>query len=198
VTSPFGWNVTDVFSDNIVDTWDASIVGAVWEIRQGMSAGNPGNLIASGFTLTPTVTWTGRSVESLSEFRVMVTGLNLFLSPGQYWLSVTPIGQATGYNYGSANSVTIGANCVGTPCGNNGNAFVNSPNNFWEPTTDIGSQYGDFAMGMVGSTGTSGASLVVGAAVKQGFQIPMPINGGSGIEDRSGQPGGRLYHYDDL
>jgi hypothetical protein len=85
VTSPFGWNVTDVFSDNIVDTWDASIVGAVWEIRQGLSAGNPGNLIASGFTLTPTVTGTGRSQESFGEFRVTVTGLNLFLSPGQYY-----------------------------------------------------------------------------------------------------------------
>src|SRR5882724_3817321 len=34
VTWPFGWNVTEVFSDNLVDTLDGSIVGAVWEIRQ--------------------------------------------------------------------------------------------------------------------------------------------------------------------
>ena len=195
VPLPFGWNVTEVFSDNIVDDSSLYIGGAVWEIRQGVSAGNPGMLIASGFTVTPNVTTTGRQGKDcygfadLVEERVTITGLNLFLSPGQYWLNVTPIW--LGFDdAGAYNSVTTGADCVGTPCGNNGNAFINSMNhNFWDPTTNYGSEYGDFAMGVVGNQNNN-PQLVVGASVKQGFKIPMPINGGSGIEDRSGQPGG--------
>src|SRR5262245_32440226 len=92
VTWPFGWNVTAVFSDNLVDTEHGLVVGAAWEIRQGVSGGNPGTLIASGFTLTLSATATGRwgivdglyDERDLPEYRVMVTGLNLFLSPGQY------------------------------------------------------------------------------------------------------------------
>jgi hypothetical protein len=197
VTWPFGWNVTAVFSDNLVDTLDGNpIVGAAWEIRQGISAGNPGVLIASGFTLTPSVTETGRGCPfgyycsaGGTELRVMVTGLNLFLSPGQYWLNVTPIGNSN-TDSNSQNSVTIGADCVGTPCGNNGNAFINSASNVWDPTTNYGSEYGDFAMGMVGNFVNGSPQLFEGGSIKQGFKIMLPINGESGIEDRSGQPGG--------
>ena len=203
VPGPFAWNVTEVFSDNLIyflGHGSFTISAAVWEIRQSVSAGNPGIVIASGFTLTPTVTATGRTLYNNGfdiEYRVTVTGLNLFLSPGQYWLNVTPI---AGYAFADffecddsdfmQNSVTIGADCVGTPCGNNGNAFIKSPADFWTPTTSWGSQYVDFAMGVVGTSNPGGPKLLVGDSVKQGFQIPMPVNGGSGIEDRSGQPGG--------
>ena len=189
VPSPFGWIVNEVFSDNIVQTNGGTpVIGAVWEIRQGLSAGNPGILIASGFTLTPNVTVTGRQgsldcgLFIYSEYRVLVTGLNLFLPPGQYWLSVTPIGDTTD-SAGSDNSITIGAECVGTPCGNNGNAFIKTTNQFWDPITS------DFAMGVVGSLNNN-PQLVVGDSVKTPWKIPLPINGEAGIEDRSGQPGG--------
>jgi hypothetical protein len=185
VPPPFGWNVTEVFSDNILG-FSGYIIGAVWEIRQGVSTGNPGVLIASGFTLTPVATATGRfsqfaCFESPFEYRVEVQGLNVSLSPGTYHLNVTPImgGVPT-----TGNSVTTGTNCVGTPCGNNGNAFQNLPNGpHWTPVN------GDFAMGLVGNSNNN-PQLVVGGAVKQGWTIPLPINGESGIEDRSGQPGG--------
>jgi hypothetical protein len=44
-------------------------------------------------------------------------------------------------------------------------------------------------MGVVGNLNNS-PQLVVGGAFKHGWTIPLPINGESGIEDRSGQPGG--------
>jgi hypothetical protein len=196
VPQPFGWNVTEVFSDNIlcVDcegfrTNEVGIIGAVWEIRQGVSTGNPGVPIAQGFTATPVVTATGRSgyLESIypptlyPEYRVEVQGLNLFLSPGTYHLNVTPIA----LNYSElGNSITTGADCVGMPCGNNGNAFQNVPKGaYWQPVN------GDYAMGLVGNSNNN-PQLVVGGAVKHGWTIPLPINGESGIEDRSGQPGG--------
>ena len=58
VNDPNGWDVTGVFSDNLSTT---NITGAYWEIRQGISAGNGGTLIASGMTMTPIVTLSVRN-----------------------------------------------------------------------------------------------------------------------------------------
>jgi hypothetical protein len=181
VPQPFGWNVTEVFSDNQLynscSFEGGAIIGAVWEIRQGVSTNNPGVQIAQGFTVTPVVTATGR----IKEYRVEVQGLNFFLSPGTYHLNVTPILSPEPETF---NSITTGTDCVGTPCGNNGNAFWNAPNGpYWQPVN------GDFAMGVVGNSNNN-PQLVEGGSIKQGFKIMLPINGESGIEDRSGQPGG--------
>ena len=121
-----GWDVASVFSNNLADT---NVTGASWEIRQGISEGNPGTLIAGATTLTPTVTPTGRNGFGFNEFTVEATGLSVHLDPGTYFLNVTPIGDLTGRSF---NSTTVGANCVGTPCGNNQNAFWNS--NFFGST----------------------------------------------------------------
>jgi len=71
---------------------------------------------------------------------VEVTGLNVFLpmlpSGQHYWLNVTPVGDGTGRSF---NSTTSGANCVGTPCGNDMNAFFNS------------SYYGDYFSSLCGA-----------------------------------------------
>ena len=124
VTAPLGWNVTAVFSDNLLNT---IVTGADWEIRTGVSEGNGGTLIASGTTNSPVVTPTGRSGFGYTEYMVEVTGLNVFLptlpSGQHYWLNVTPVGNGTGRSF---NSTTSGANCVGSPCGNDMNAFFNS------------------------------------------------------------------------
>ena len=45
-------------------------------------------------------------------------------------------------------------------------------------------------MGVIGNVLNQSPVLIEGGSLKQGFKIPMPINGESGIEDRSGQPGG--------
>src|SRR5438874_7638668 len=150
VPSP-GWNVTAVFSDNLSST---TVTGALREIRQGVSEGNGGTLIASGMTMTPVVTPTGRSGFGFTEFMVEVTGLNVNLPPGTYWLNVTPIGNLTGRSF---DSTTSGANCVGTPCGNDQNAFFNS--NFFGAnftSTANEGQPTDFSMGVEGTIAGGG------------------------------------------
>src|SRR5205814_3097354 len=149
VPSP-GWSVTAVFSDNLSST---TVTGALWEIRQGISEGNGGTLIASGMTMTPVVTPTGRSGFGFTEYMVEVIGLNVSLAPGTYWLNVTPIGNLTGRSF---DSTTSGTNCVGTPCGNNMNAFFNS--NFFganfTSAANLGQPY-DFSMGVNGTAACS-------------------------------------------
>ncbi len=211
-----GWIVTDVFSDNLLELFGSTlskIDGVFWEIRQGVSEGNPGTLVANGATyINYSVTPTGRSKGwpycfnpivnvSLVEYRVMASGLNVFLAPGTYFLNVTPIGSEQCVFYGSGfveavgaafNSGTDGANCVGTPCGNNNLAFINAPDDLganWEPTTNLDGSSHDFAMGVLGYP-PNNLALAGAASIKHGFNIPLPINGESGIEDRSGQPGG--------
>jgi hypothetical protein len=144
-----GWTLTSVFSDNFENT---NVTGATWEIRQGISEGNGGTLIASGMTMTPVVTL----IECIEfcEYMIEVTGLNVSLAEGHYWLNVTPIGDLTGRSF---DSNTSGANCVGTPCGNNQNAFFNS--NFfganWQSTSEWG-QPTDYSMGVIGTVGGGG------------------------------------------
>ena len=149
VPSGPAWTVTSVFSDNLSST---NVTGATWEIRQGVSSGNGGTLIATGMTMTPVVTPTGRSGMGFTEYMVEVTGLNVNLPSGTYWLNVTPIGDLTGRSF---DSNTSGANCVGTPCGNDMNAFFNS--NFFDANFQSTSEQGqptDFSMGVNGCTGS--------------------------------------------
>jgi hypothetical protein len=150
VTAPLGWNVTAVFSDNLENT---VVTGADWEIRTGLSEGNGGILIASGTTNTPIVMPTGRSGFGFTEYMVEVTGLNVFLpmlpSGQHYWLNVTPVGNGTGRSF---NTTTVGANCVGTPCGNDQNAFFNSTffGTYFTSTSNEG-QPSDYSMGVIGN-----------------------------------------------
>jgi hypothetical protein len=151
VTAPLGWNVAAVFSDNLAST---NFTGADWEIRTGLSYGNAGTLVASGTTNSPIVTPTGRSGFGFTEYMVEVTGLNVFLpmlpSGQHYWLNVTPVGNGTGSSF---NSTTSGTNCVGTPCGNDQNAFFNSSyfGAFFHNTCNEGDQCYDYSNGVIGT-----------------------------------------------
>ena len=143
------WHLTAVFSDNLLNT---GVTGALWEIRAGCNGGNGCTLVASGSTNAPTVTPTGRSGFGYNEFMVEVTGINVVLAPGTYWLNVEPVGNGTGHSY---NTTTSGANCVGMPCGNDGNSFFvpGGPSNL------------DFSMGVIGNVipePTTAALLICG------------------------------------
>jgi hypothetical protein len=116
-----GFDIGSIFSNNLSST---NIISATWEIRSGVSSGNPGNLVASGMTMTPEITPTGRSGFGFTEFTVQVNDLDVHLDPGTYFLNVTPVDSFDGGR--SFNSSTMGANCVGTPCGNNDNSFWDS------------------------------------------------------------------------
>ena len=176
VPSGPGWTVTSVFSDNLENT---NVTGASWEIRQGVSSGNGGTLIASGMTMTPVVTATGRSGFGFTEFMIEVTGLNVSLPPGTYWLNVTPIGD--GVTGRSFDSNTSGANCVGTPCGNNLNSFWNS-NFFGANFEDTGTagDPSDFSMGVNGIAGCPGSPTPTPTATPTATGSPTCPPGGSG------------------
>jgi hypothetical protein len=153
VTAPQGWHVTAVFSDNLLfnNPPGCCITAADWEIRTGVSGGNAGTLVTSGTTNSPIVTFT---FHAQNEYMVEVTGLNVFLpmlpSGQHYWLNVTPVGNGTGGIY---NSTTSGLDCVGTPCGNDDNAFWNSTyfGVFFDHTSNHCDGCNDFSMGVIGS-----------------------------------------------
>jgi len=171
VTDSGGWDITSVFSDNLMSTTASSVT---WEIRSGVSANNPGTLVASGSTVTPVITPTGRSGFGFTEFMVEVTGLSVHLDPGTYWLNVTPVDNLDGGR--SFDSTTSGTNCVGTPCGNNDTAFLDSSlfGAFFEPVATFGSQFHDFSMGVNGTAGCQGGGnlkLKAGAHIADGTKL---------------------------
>jgi hypothetical protein len=186
VSDESGWDVSSVYSNDLIST---TVTGATWEIHQGITNGNGGTVVASGMTSTPTVTPTGRSGFGFTEFTVEVSGLNVHLAPGTYYLNVTPIGNLDGNR--SFDSTTSGANCVGSPCGNDNNSWFDSPQLFgvnFGPASDQGAQFHDFSMGVNGQVSGGGGGLTLVSAVSrktQGssgkFDISLP-----GIEPRTG------------
>jgi hypothetical protein len=152
VTALLGWNVTAVFSDNIFLVGGVTVTAADWEIRTGLSEGNAGTLVASGTTNSPVVTEIRCGI-NYCTYQVEVTGLNAFLpmlpSGQHYWLNVTPVGNGTGRSF---NLTTSGANCVGTPCGNDQNAFFNSSyfGYYFTSTSNVQEPY-DFSNGVIGT-----------------------------------------------
>jgi hypothetical protein len=90
----------------------------------------------------------------LPEYTIQVTGLNVALGSGTYWLSVSPMDSGVGQSFESG---TIGANSVGTPAGNDGNAFFNTsgslqtvPPGNYTPTNLIAGSPTDFSEGLTG------------------------------------------------
>jgi PEP-CTERM motif-containing protein len=143
-----GITVTGVYSRDLVTTGFA-INGADWEIRANVSAGNGGTLVASGFSQNPIFTPTGRTFFNLPEYTVEVLGLNVSLNANtRYWLMVRPVDSGSGRSF---NSTTSGANCVGSPCGNDGTSFFNSTffgANFSPTSTQLGFD-ADFSDGVI-------------------------------------------------
>jgi hypothetical protein len=141
------WLVTGLYSNNY-DSYPTSTTGVEWSIRQGITTGNGGTLIASG-TAGPgnfEVIFHNSGDFGYTEYSVVAQNLNITLTSGAYFLNVTPIGSGSGRSF---TSDTSGAGCIGSPCGNNGNAFFDS--NFfganYQPTSVQG-QPGDFSMGV--------------------------------------------------
>lgn len=101
------WSVTGLFTNNLSDEHPTS---AYFEIRTGVSEGDAGSPIVSGFgsAAAGTFTWTptGRNfLHHYDEFTAQVTGLNSSLPAGMYWEAVVP--QETGDFARSANSNTF-------------------------------------------------------------------------------------------
>ncbi len=139
------WDVTGLFSNNLASsTWTS----AFWDIRQGVSAGNGGTDIASG-TGAATDAATGRSGFGYNEYQAMVSGLNIELTAGTYWLAVSPI---TADNGRSFISTTSGAGGINPDL--SGNSFLESAffGANYSPTINfLGYDTPGFSMGVVGT-----------------------------------------------
>ena len=147
VTDSPGWHLTSLYSNNYM-TMFYQTTAVEWSIHQGITEGNPGTTVASG-TSTDFAITVHDTGDEITEYTVRVLGLNINLAPGTYFLNVTPVGSGGGRSF---DSDTSGVGCIGTPCGNNGNAFFDS--NFfganYQSTAEQG-QPGDFSMGVIGT-----------------------------------------------
>lgn len=168
VTDDAGWSVTCAWTNNQMNFLATT---AEWSIRQDVMSGSGGTVVAMGVSPC-TQTWTGRFFGSFAEFTILVdlTDAAIFLPPGKYWLQVTPIGTGNTTTR-SFVSTTSGLNSIGSPAGNNGNAFIDSRQfNFnWALTTTVAPNTRDFSMGV---GGTVGGGELFGGSIGAGYEAP--------------------------
>ena len=162
VTAPGGWTVQRLWSNDCMSY--SGVTSAAWSIRSGLSAGNGGTIIASG-TSSATQTLTGRTAWwGYPEYTVQVTGLNVYLAPGTYWLSVSPLvgsDPLSNGQYRSYVSQTSGANAVGAPAGNNGNSFIYDLPAGYNFAPDTFNE--DYSMGVAGTVVPEPSTLALSA-----------------------------------
>ncbi len=140
------WDVTGLFSNNLANI---SWTSAFWDIRKGVSPGNGGTDVASGSS-SATDTATGRSGFGYTEYQAMVSGLNIELTAGTYWLAVSPISSGNGEAF---ISTTSGAGGINNDL--SGNSYLESAyfGANYEKSSDFFSGYDTpgFSMGVVGT-----------------------------------------------
>ena len=163
IVSGSSWTVTGLFTDNLMSLSPAP-TSADWEIRSGVSEGNGGIVVASG-SGTPTITDTGISGFGMEDYEVEITGLNIILGPGEYWLSVVP--DAPDSSGRSFNANTFGLNSIGI--GDLNNAYFNSVF-FGANFTNANNEgvFPAFSAGVEGSTAAApepGTFLLLGAGL---------------------------------
>jgi hypothetical protein len=116
VPSGSSWTVSDVFGYFFADT--SAIQGADFEIRTGMSDGNGGNLVDSGYDLSATWTPTATSVfnagldETLTLYQLDLSVTGVTLTSGTYWLGLRPVLDDT-QDQNAFSASTTGTNAIG-------------------------------------------------------------------------------------
>ena len=114
------WTIHSVFSNDQMN-FTPSTLFAHWAIRSGVTGGDGGGgtLLAFG---TDSATQVPTANVDVSEYTVAVSGLNVTLGPGTYWLTVDPVGGSL--DDLSYMSTTSGTNAIGMPPGNDGNSYL--------------------------------------------------------------------------
>jgi hypothetical protein len=150
---PTNATITTIFGNYVHD--DATFTSAVFEIRTGMTAGNGGTVVASGFGQVTAVE-TNRIGFDLAEYQVTLAGLNLNLPAGTYHVGMaleTTVGETFQVTTSGQDVVTTGdpnPPPTGTPLAN-GNAFYWSISQslFYTPIEGIlGTGTWDFSYGI--------------------------------------------------
>jgi hypothetical protein len=113
------WNITDVYSQNLMSTGNVS--SAYWGIFQ-IFGDNNYQIVAGNTSAAATATATGNTYQDLTEYKVKVN-VNVTLGAGTYYLYVSPILSGDDQAYISA---TSGGGGVGSPLGNNADSFYYS------------------------------------------------------------------------
>jgi hypothetical protein len=135
--------VSWVFGRFLIDKPAASLL--YYEFRQNVGPGDGGDLLVSG-TVPATMFDTGVISLGLKVWLIYGDIPRLTFEPGDYWLSVTPVGDGTGNYY---LPTTDGHSGEGGPLGD-GNTFYDSKTfgADFDPTTDwLGDDTWDFSMG---------------------------------------------------
>jgi hypothetical protein len=194
VTDGNGWQVDSVYSNNYVTIpsfdpqtnpkafptayisqnpdidFTAFPITANWSIRSGVSSNGLGDLIASGSSVA-NVTSTGRTSGTGREYTFSVSGLNVSLDPGDYFLSVTPSSLNSGKlsgGYDTYASITNGLNAIGSNAADN-SSFSYLSYSSYDPASNTSSQVsfinansGDLSFGLMGDIrGIQGESTAV-------------------------------------
>lgn len=166
---------------------------AYYEVRQGVSKGNGGQLLASGVVPVDAM-YTGRIHFGILEYHVRGRlSSPLLLAPGKYWVCLAPIGTGVGRSFvrfttGRDNPPSGDPNPppTGQPL-NNGNSFFDSRffnKNFERIEDVVGGRY-DFSYG-VGTISTKARtlSLADSFAVTRGILQSGAIEELWGTDDR--------------
>ncbi len=159
------WIVNRIWSNNAMNV--IGVTQASWSIRSGVSTGNGGTVVASGISAA-TQSLTGRAGNPYpTESRIEVSGLNVNLAPGRYWLSVSPnVGVSSTGILSSYLSATMKDNSIGSPNSTNGNSFL-----FWPAGgfnfENVGGLNLDYSMGVAGVVAVPepSAGILFGAGV---------------------------------
>lgn len=125
---------------------------AFYSIRSGVSSGIGGTIVAQGITAA-TETLDGFNNFGLTGYQTLVSGLNITLVPGQYWLTVVPFGAGLGAGR-SFQDLTSFANCVDCGAHTSNDSFFDSPfylANFAPASSYVGGT-ADFSMGVIGTS----------------------------------------------
>jgi uncharacterized protein (TIGR03437 family) len=155
-----GWTVGSVFSHSVTSI--NGITLAAWEIRSGLSAGNPGTVVASGLSpATQTLRLTWPDGEQIA--RIEVDGLNVPLASGAYWLNVSPVIDSTpGYV-----CATLGVNAQGAVSASQATSFLHDPVTLFQPIQTVGNAGTStvFSQGLLLYSGPPPAVPVISAIV---------------------------------
>jgi hypothetical protein len=174
-------HVTTIWGNFLIyQQFASSSLGLTYEIRTGVSAGNGGTLIKSGFVTNLQQTATGRSTQNTAYREVQLLGtVNFDLAPGVYWLGLqnnegtNPPAQWTSFL-----AQTSGGNAGpgGDPNPAPQNAFLN--NSAYATGTELGDwiqQGADYSVGVITTPEpASGVLLAVGAVALFVFSRRRP------------------------